>query len=108
MAQRSCAPREAPGAAFSDSKRQPPEALRRDLAARGWSGASSDPVVGPETSHHRSPSTSVMAEHPLPADSGSVAEAVHLTLTLGMCLPGPGLPCRATFRDVVDRLAHRS
>jgi hypothetical protein len=52
MAQRSCAPREAPGAAFADSKRQPPEALRRDLAARGWSGASSDPVVGPDTSHH--------------------------------------------------------
>jgi hypothetical protein len=38
--------------AFADCKRQPPEALRRDLAVRGWSGASSDPVVGPGTSHH--------------------------------------------------------
>jgi len=46
----SCAPG-APGVARADSERQPPEALRRHLAARGWSGASSDPVVGPETSH---------------------------------------------------------
>jgi hypothetical protein len=38
-----------------------------------------------------------MAEHPLPADSGSVAEAVHLILTLKDLSAWPGISCRATF-----------